>query len=213
MKDIRVVFLEHEGPVFCAGGDVKELAGSKEAAQGAGEVAKFLRRLNELPQLLIALCHGPAYGGGLGLLACCDIVAVTRTCSFALLEVKIGMIPATIAPFVVAKLGISQSRRYFQTGETITPDLALKLGLIHEIVSDDKALAEWQDKMIKHMAQCAPGAVVKSKALVHRVSGRIIDDELTRYTADMLATVRTSPEVLEGVTAIMEKRKPAWAKL
>eukprot|EP00397_Hematodinium_sp_SG-2012_P059359 GEMP01075992.1.p1 GENE.GEMP01075992.1~~GEMP01075992.1.p1 ORF type:complete len:124 (+),score=31.10 GEMP01075992.1:426-797(+) len=123
------------------------------------------------------------------------------------------MIAATISPFVVAKMGLSQSRRYFQTGEAIDAYMAQKCGLIHDIVADERALDEWRDSMMRQMANCAPEAVRKSKALVRHVFGRVIDDELTQHTAEKLAEVRGSPEVLEGVTAMMEKRKPEWAKL
>lgn len=212
---IKLVFLEHEGPVFCAGGDVKELALAAEDAKAQSVVfAKFLQRLSELPQMLIALLNGKAFGGGIGILSCCDMVIATKPSQVALSEVKLGMVPATISPYVISKIGVSNARRYFLTAETIDAKRALDIGLFHEVVSDDHELEQARYRMMKQLNLCAPEAVAKCKALVLNAAGRRMDDEFQAYTADLLSEVRQSEEVSAGVAALLKKTSPPWlAKL
>lgn len=212
--DIRVVVLCAEGRMFCAGADAQELAGRGPKIEGplvrlpgAGEMWK---RFSNLPQPLIAMAQGGAYGGGFGLLCCCDIVAAVRDAKFALSEVRLGMIPATISPYVIERIGVRNARRLFLTGEAFTSETAREIGLVNDVVDGPEGLQKALDGYLKDLTQCAPRAVAAAKRLILNVKGRPFDDALQQYTEKELADVRKSDEVKEGSTALLEKRKKRW---
>eukprot|EP00755_Sulcionema_specki_P032613 Sspe_Gene.99142::Locus_72545_Transcript_1_1_Confidence_1.000_Length_986::g.99142::m.99142/K13766/liuC; methylglutaconyl-CoA hydratase len=208
--EIRVVLLRAEGKVFCSGADAKALLkGGKGGgvADSARAFAKLLSDLATLPQVLVALVQGPAFGGGVGLISCCDIAVGTSSAHFALSEVRIGMIPATISPYVIQKLGATNSRRLFVTGEKITAEKAVQYGLLNEVVP---SLEKWAVDFCKEQTKCAPYAVAKSKQLVQKVLGRPISEEVVAVTIDELVAIRKNPEVKEGARSILQKEKPSW---
>mmetsp|Transcript_77838 Transcript_77838/g.176012 ORF Transcript_77838/g.176012 Transcript_77838/m.176012 type:complete len:287 (-) Transcript_77838:74-934(-) len=214
--DIRVVVLCAEGRMFCVGADASELAGKAQAEgplvrlPGAGEM---WQRLSSLPQPVIALAQGGAYGGGFGILSCCDIVAAVRDAKFALSEVRLGMIPATISPHVIEKIGVRNARRLFLTGESFDAEKAREFGLVDDVVDGPAGLQAALDGYLAHLTQCAPNAVAAAKRLLLQVKGRPFDAELRKYTESELANVRKSPEVKEGSTALLEKRKKRWERI
>jgi methylglutaconyl-CoA hydratase len=199
---VRMVVLAGSGPSFCAGADLnwmKRMAGySKDENQrDAMQMGALMRTLNHLAKPTIARVHGAAYGGGVGLVACCDIAVASHAATFALSEVKLGLIPAVISPYVVAAIGERYARRYFLSGERFDSGEAWRLGLIHDIAPDA-------------MLSCGPVAQRESKELVRAVAGRAITSELIQDTAERIARLRASPEGREGVAAFLEKRRAAW---
>jgi methylglutaconyl-CoA hydratase len=223
-KSLRVVFLTGNGAMFCAGGDPKSFQAAKAAADAAkatgapsmndasaGEFANLLHALNSLPVYVVGLANGSAMGGGFGFLCCCDTVIARRGCFFALSEVKLGVIPATISPYVVAKIGPSNARRLFMTGETLNVDKAVAIGLVQEVVDTIPALAQEAQKVCEVMKLAAPGAVAAAKALVRNVQYQPITAELQAYTAKQLAEVRSSDESVGGMAAVQAGQKPPWA--
>ena len=225
---MRVLFLTGAGAMFCAGGDPKAFqeaaAQAKEAAAagvvggggdknatGAKGFAAMLASLASLPVYVVALCNGTAMGGGIGLLCCCDCVIAKRTAMFALSEVKLGVIPATISPYVVARIGVSNSRRLFMTGEAITSETARQMGLVNEVVGDDAALLAEAKRICKLVTLAAPGAAAAAKLLVTNVANKVVDEALVTYTAGELARVRMSDECAAGMVAVQAGQKPPWA--
>ena len=222
---VRVCFLTGSGAMFCAGGDPKSFQEAQKQgneakaaggaddqnAKGAQAFAEFLQSLNELPCYVVGLANGSAMGGGFGLLSCCDCVLARKTSFFALSEVKLGVIPATISPYVVAKIGPSNARRLFMTGETINVDKAREMGLVQEVVESPEKLAAEAQKICDTMLLAGPAAVAAAKALVRNVQYRPITPELQAYTAEQLARVRMSPESTGGMVAVQQGKKPPWA--
>jgi len=221
---MRVVFLTGNGAMFCAGGDPKGFqaaaAAAKEAPAAGGDnmndksanqFAQMLDDLNGLPVYLVGLANGSAMGGGFGFLCCCDCVIARKTAFFALSEVKLGVIPATISPYVVAKIGPSNARRLFMTGETINCEKAMQIGLIQEFVESPEALAKEAQKICDLMLLAAPGAAAAAKSLVRNVQYKPITTELMEYTAGQLAKVRKSDESAGGMVAVQAGKKPPWA--
>jgi methylglutaconyl-CoA hydratase len=212
--EVRAVVLESEGKSFSAGADLnwmKRMAGYDDAENKADAMAlaKLLNVMNYLPKPTIALVQGAAFGGGVGLVSCCDIAIGTQRAAFSLSEVKLGLIPAVISPYVVAAMGQRAARRYFQTGERFSADEALRLGLLHEVVADETALAEAGQKAVGAVLGVGPMAAAEAKDLVFAVD-RPLTEEVIEDTAERIARVRASDEGKEGVTAFLEKRKPAW---
>ena len=157
----------------------------------------------------LAVVQGPAYGGGVGLAACCDIVVASTSAKFAISEVRLGLIPAVISPYVISAIGARQARRYFVTAEIIEAETAHRIGLVHELAAPD-ALAARADAMIATLLQAAPGAQAESKDLVFLCEGRGVDEDLRQATAHRIAARRATPEGREGLQAFLEKRSPAW---
>eukprot|EP01064_Diplonema_japonicum_P008334 TRINITY_DN15800_c0_g1_i1.p1 TRINITY_DN15800_c0_g1~~TRINITY_DN15800_c0_g1_i1.p1 ORF type:complete len:300 (+),score=60.85 TRINITY_DN15800_c0_g1_i1:56-901(+) len=211
-EEVRVVILTGEGRFFCSGADAKSLRGAKtdQIARDSTHFGKFLHNLSTMPQLLIGVAQGSAFGGGFGLLCCCDIVIATPTAQFALSEVRLGMIPATISPYVVRRIGVNNSRRLFLTGERFTSTEGVGYGLINEVVAAENVPA-FLGKILKGQTLCAPQAVVRAKNLVNLVENRPIDENLIKDTVDELISIRSGKEVREGATALLQKRKPSWA--
>ena len=211
-KDVRVVFLRGAGKSFSAGADLgwmQRAAGFTEQQNKADALAlaAMLSKLNTLPQVTIACVQGAAMGGGLGLVACCDIVIAREDASFALSEVKLGLIPATIAPYVLRAMGERQARRYFQTGERFKGDRAFELGLVHEVAHSDAEMEAKAQTFIDLLKTNGPAAMKAAKALCLDLSGKPVTPELMDDTATRIARTRAGAEAKEGLAAFLEKRK------
>ncbi|HLT78312.1 MAG TPA: enoyl-CoA hydratase-related protein [Ferrovibrio sp.] len=214
--DVRVVVLKGAGRSFSAGGDLDWMRKSGQATPEQNRastmaMARMLRSLNDLPQATLALVHGNCMAGGTGLASAADIVVATQDAKFALTEVRLGLTPATISPYVVAAIGARQARRYFLTGERFDAAEACRIGLVHEVVADAGALETRGAEVIAALLQGAPGAIRDSKILVERVARARVDEELMAFTAQNIADRRASPEGQEGLAAFFDKRKPNWA--
>ncbi len=211
---VRVVVLAAQGRSFSAGADLnwmKAMAGYTRAenVEDARRLARLMQTLNELPKPTLALVQGPAYGGGVGLVACCDIAVAIEEAKFCLSEVKLGLIPAVISPYVAAKIGEAAARRYFLTAEAFSAWEAERLGLVHEVV-DRGALESKGRQIIDALLKGGPVAHGAAKDLIFAVSGKAVDDALVEETAKRIADVRASDEGREGVAAFLEKRRPNW---
>lgn len=212
--DVRVVVIKGAGGNFCAGGDVewmKRLAASSPQRNEADALvlAGLLRTLDLLSKPTIALAHGAVYGGGVGLIAACDAAIASQSATFCLSEVKLGLIPAVIGPYLVRAVGTRQARRIALTAEVVDAERAARIGLVQE-VAPHEGLAAAADRVVEAILLGAPGALAETKALMHFYEGRPIDAELTRESARRLAARRASAEGREGLSAFLEKRAPAW---
>ena len=211
---VRVVVLAAQGPSFSAGADLnwmQAMAGYSQAENlaDARRLARLMQTLDSLPKPTVALVQGPAYGGGVGLVACCDVVLAVEDAKFCLSEVKLGLIPAIISPYVIAAIGQSAARRYFLTAETFSSWEAQRLGLVHEVV-DRGALDARGRQVVDALLQGGPAAQRAAKDLVFAVSGRGADEAVIEDTAARIAERRASEEGREGVAAFLEKRRPDW---
>jgi methylglutaconyl-CoA hydratase len=212
---IRVVVLSGAGKSFSAGADLnwmKRMAGFsvEENKRDAMGLAALMRTLAHLRKPTIARVHGAAYGGGVGLVACCDVAIATLNATFSLSEAKLGLIPAAISPYVVSAIGERAARRYFLTAERFDSAEAFRLGLVHDLAQDEADLDDKVGGLIDAMLACSPAAQLAAKELIRAVSGRPVTSELIRDTADRIAKIRSSPEGREGVAAFLEKRRAAW---
>ena len=213
-EDVRVVVLAGRGKSFSAGADLaymKRAAGFSEAQNivDARAIAGLLMVLGGLPKPTVALVQGPAYGGGVGLVSACDIAIAVEGASFALTEVRLGLIPAVISPFVVRAIGDSHSRRFMLTGERFDAETAFRIGLVHEVVPADGLEARGAE-IVRTLLQCSPDAQRRAKALIDAVTGRPIDDGLADDVARRIAAARASEDGKEGIAAFLEKRPPSW---
>ena len=213
---IRAVLIEGAGPSFSAGADLAWMRAAADYSasdnrEDAGGMAEMLRRLSTLPQVTIALVHGAAMAGGCGIVSACDVAVATKTASFALSEVRLGIIPAVISPYVIGAIGRRAAHRYFLTAERFDAAEAKTLGLVHIVVEDQPALAQESERLVQQVFTCAPGAVAAAKELIAAVAGKAIDSHLIADTARRIAERRTSDEAKEGLAAFLEKRKPKWA--
>lgn len=211
---VRVVVLAGAGRSFCAGADLnwmKRMAafGDAENLRDATALAAMLRALYALSKPTIARVHGAAYGGGVGLIAACDIALAVPEATFALTEAKLGLIPATIGPYVIEAIGARQARRYFLTAERFGAPEALRIGLLHEIVAADRLDARI-DELVATLRAAGPSAQLECKALIRGVAHRPIDADVISGTAAHIAAVRASSEGKEGVAAFLGKRRPDW---
>ncbi|BEV11414.1 enoyl-CoA hydratase/isomerase family protein [Asticcacaulis sp. DW145] len=211
---VRVVVLNGAGESFCAGGDLNwmQRAAQKTAAeneQDALALARMLHAINVCPKPVIALIQGACLGGGVGLAAACDMVIAAPDARFGLTEVRLGLIPAAISPFVLAKMGTSAARRYFLTGERFSAEEARRLGLVHEVKAGLDAAAA---PLIDALLASGPEAVADAKALIADVAGRFVDEDLLGLTAQRIAARRACDEGREGIAAFLEKRKPGWVR-
>jgi len=211
---VRAIVLAANGPAFCAGADLnwmKKMAGYTHAENHADalQLATMLRTIYECPQPVVARVQGDCYAGGMGLVAACDIVVAVDEAQFCLSEVKLGLIPATIAPYVIKAMGEQASRRYFLTAERFTAATALHIGFAHEVVAG-AALDATVAEIVQALVNNSPAAVRQAKALVREVAGRPVDDAMLDDTAARIAAIRASEQGREGVASFLEKRKPAW---
>lgn len=214
---VRVVLVEGAGPSFSAGADLAWMRAAADWTahdnrEDAGGMGEMLRRLATLPQVTIALVHGAAMAGGCGILSACDIAVATRKASFALSEVRLGIIPAVISPYVIRAIGPRAAHRYFLTAERFDAATAHALGLVHAVVEDEPALAQEAERLVQQVFTCAPGAIHAAKDLITAVTGQPIDQSLINDTARRIAERRSSDEAKEGLSAFLEKRKPKWAE-
>ncbi|MDP1616556.1 enoyl-CoA hydratase-related protein [Phenylobacterium sp.] len=216
-EHVRLVFLRGAGGTFSAGADLdwmRAAAGHTEDdnREDAMAMARMLKLLWDIPALTVALVQGGAYGGGAGLAAACDMAIATADASFSFAEVKLGLVAATISPYVVAAIGPRTARGLFATGRTFDAAHAEKIGLITQVVADDAALEAAMASLSTEMMACGPMAVIESKKIVEHVAYQEIDHGLMEDTAKVIARVRVSEEGQEGVIAFLEKRKPRWSE-
>ncbi len=214
-ESVRILVLSGAGPSFCAGADLnwmRRMGGFSldENRRDAMGLATLMRTLAHLRKPTVARVHGAASGGGVGLVACCDIACATQQTTFALTEAKLGLTPAVISPYVVAAIGERFARRYFLTGERFEAADAWRLGLIHEMTLDEGGLDEKVGEIIDALLVCGPVAQKEAKDLIRAVAGKPVTSELIQDTAERIAKLRASPEGREGVSAFLEKRKAAW---
>lgn len=212
--DVRIMVLTSTGKSFSAGADLgwmKRMASYsyEENLADANALANMLKTLNFMPQTTIAQIQGAAFGGAVGLASCCDIVIASNKASFCLSEVKLGLIPATISPYVVNTIGQKASRRYFQTAERFFADKAFSLGLVDEVVELNELPAA-VESMISTLLNNSPAAVRQAKQLALDVAFQDIDDALLDVTSERIASIRVSREGQEGLSAFFEKRAPQW---
>ena len=211
----RVVVLEGAGASFSAGADLNWMrgmaaAGEAENREDSLRLAKLMRTLDELPKPTIARVHGAAFGGGVGLVACCDIAIATQDATFALSEGKLGLIPATIGPYVVEAIGARHARRYMLTAEKFDAAEAYRIGLVHDIVPDVESLDARVNELLGSLLLAGPHAQKAVKALIRAVAHRPIDERVIADTAERIATIRASDEGREGIGAFLTRRSPEW---
>jgi methylglutaconyl-CoA hydratase len=214
-KSIRVVVLSGKGKSFCAGADIKWLReiidfSFEQNLKESLQLAEVLHKIYTLPKATVAMVNGAAIGGGIGFLSACDISVASEDAEFGLSEVKIGLVPAAISPYVVRRIGEGKAREYFLTGKRISAKKALEIGLINEVVPL-KRLKVTVDDTAKLLLSSGPDAIAACKELIHRVP-EMSFNEVKKYTARMIANLRISEEGQEGMASFLEKRKPKWTK-
>jgi methylglutaconyl-CoA hydratase len=212
---VRAVVLEGAGPSFSAGADLNWMRGMAAASEADNredslKLARLMRTLDTLPKPTIARVHGAAFGGGVGLVACCDIAIATRNATFGLTEARLGLLPAVISPYVIAAIGARQARRWFATAERFDAAEAHRIGLVHLLADDDTALDAAVMQQTELLLQAGPVAASSAKSLVRRVANQSDDDAIDSDNAALIAALRVSPEGQEGLAAFLGKRRPAW---
>ena len=212
---VRLVFIRGAGGTFSAGADLnwmRDAAGWSESdnRDDAMGLAKMLKALHDIPALTVAVVEGNAMGGGAGIVAACDMAVAVEGARFAFSEVKLGLIPATIAPYVVEAIGARRARQLFLTGNSFDADYAAHAGLI-DLVLPEGSVDEFVAMLTDSLSGNAPGAMGEAKRLVNDIAGHKIDSGLLDDTAKRIARARVSPEGQEGVRAFLDKRKPDWA--
>ncbi|MBL6931765.1 MAG: enoyl-CoA hydratase/isomerase family protein [Rhodospirillales bacterium] len=215
-EDVRVVILAANGKSFSAGGDLGWMQRTAdysfdENLADARDLADLMKTLNRLSKPTIGLIQGAAYGGGVGLTACCDIVIACEHARFCLSEVKLGLIASVISPYVRAAIGETHARRYTLTAELFDAFEARRIGLVHEVVADD-ALEDQAEHFVLQLLKNSPAAMAGVKELMFSLSGRGIGDDVVEDTAVRIARIRASAEGKEGISAFLEKRSPSWIK-
>lgn len=212
--DVRAVVLAAEGPAFCAGANLNWMRRMADYTRDenladAGKLAEMLRVIYTCPQPTIARVQGDVYAGGMGLVAACDMAVSVDTAGFCLSEVKLGLIPATISPYVIRAMGARAAHRYFLTAERFDAAEALRIGFVHAVVGADQLDAK-VDELLKALTSASPNAVRACKQLVQNVAEREIDASLIAATVEGIADIRASGEGREGVQSFLQKRKPGW---
>jgi len=211
---VRAIVLGANGPAFCAGADLnwmKKMAGYSDSENRADamRLADMLRTIYTCPKPVVAKVQGDCYAGGMGLVAACDIAISVDTANFCLSEVKLGLVPATISPYVIKAMGEQAARRYFLTAERFDAQEAQRIGFVHEIVPagdlDTKVAG-----IVQALANNSPNAVCAAKKLVREIAGQPVTEALLEDTADRIAAIRASLEGREGVASFLEKRRPSW---
>ena len=213
---VRVLVLEAEGTSFSAGADLNWMRGMAAASEAENRedslaLARLMRSLDELPKPTIARVQGAAFGGGVGLVACCDIAIGVPEAKFGLTEAKLGLLPAVISPYVIAAIGPRNARRYFATAEILDAAEALRIGLLHQVVAADQ-LDAMVEKQVSLLLKAGPVASASAKRLVRDV---VAHADGARHDADnaaLIARLRVSPEGQEGLSAFLDKRTPDWAR-
>ena len=213
-EGVRIVFLRGEGGTFCAGANLDWMAAAADLSEAdnredAMAMAAMLKTLWDIPALTVALVEGGAFGGGAGLAAACDLAVAVEGTKFSFSEVRLGLIAATISPYVVRAIGPRHARALFATGKVFDAAFAEKIGLVTEVVPTGE-LEAVKARLAREVMACAPGAIEDSKRLVDDVFGREIDHGLMEMTARRIAHRRVGDEAKEGVKAFLERRKPSW---
>ncbi|WP_237059320.1 enoyl-CoA hydratase/isomerase family protein [Microbulbifer sediminum] len=213
---VRALVLASEGKNFSAGADLnwmKRMANYSEEdnRRDAAGLAAMLHKLDNFPAPTIARVQGAAFGGAVGLVSCCDIAVASERASFCLSEVKIGLLPATISPYVINAIGARQARRYFVTAERFSAERAREIGLVSEVCPEGEVDLTVQ-KLVNTITDNGPRAVAMAKQLAMSMSNRVVNEELQGQTSALIAAVRVSPEGQEGLQAFLDKRAPAWMK-
>jgi methylglutaconyl-CoA hydratase len=210
---VRALVIAGAGPAFCAGADLRSMRDSRDSAEDANRadakrMGGLVHRVASCRKPVLARVHGPAIGGGVGLMAACDIVVAAEGTRFQFSEVRLGIVPAVISPFCIRRLGVTVARRLFLTGEAVDAKTALAYGLV-DIVAADGELDAAVSRVCTDLGKAGPNALIAAKALVDEVSRLGIDGALD-YTADLIARLRVSDEAVEGMTAFLEKRPASW---
>ena len=213
--DVRCIVLAANGPAFCAGADLNWMRriadySHAENVADAAQLAEMLRVIHTCPKPTVARIQGDVYAGGTGLVAACDVAVSVDTAHFCLSEVKLGLIPATISPYVIQAMGTRAAHRYFLTAERFTAAEALRIGFVHEVVTAD-ALDATVAQITSALLAASPQAVTTCKRLVREVAGQEISLELVAMTVNAIADSRTSAHGREGVQSFLQKHKPNWA--
>lgn len=212
---LRAVVLTAEGSTFSAGADSSWMHHSTQFDQhrnfeDALKLARLMQTLERLPVPTIARIQGPAFGAGVGLIACCDLAVATSDAWFRINEVRLGLIPAVIGPYIISKIGISAARRYMLTAERFSSHTARQMGLLHEVSENTAGMDKQVEAWISELLQNSPHALTAAKRLITSVVHRPIDDAMISDTAHRIAHIRTHEEALEGVAAYLAKRAPSW---
>ncbi|MGA8261975.1 MAG: enoyl-CoA hydratase/isomerase family protein [Arenicellales bacterium] len=211
---VRIVVLAANGKSFSAGADLNWMRrmadySEDENFEDAMRLADMLQALDEIPKPTIAKVQGHAFGGGVGLVACCDIALCAQSAKFSLSEVRLGLMPSIISPFVVRAIGAREARRYFQTAERFDAEEAYRIGLVHRVVAP-VALDDAADEIVASLLQGGPDSQAATKAFIALNHNAPINKELLRDAAKRIANLRASDEGKEGVSAFLEKRAPKW---
>lgn len=214
--NVRIMLLKSEGKSFSAGADLdwmKRMASYsyQQNLNDARALAAMLKALHQMPIPTIARVQGAAFGGAVGLVSCCDIALASSNASFALSEVKIGLVPSTISPYVIAAIGERHAKRYFMTAERFDANTALQIELVHEAV-EKSLLDDKVEQLVTAILSNGPEAVAVAKQLIFAVSGKAVDSKLIEHTCEVIAGIRVSPQGQEGLSAFLDKRKPNWLK-
>jgi methylglutaconyl-CoA hydratase len=212
---VRCIVLAAEGKAFCAGADLNWMRrmadyNRQQNIDDASELARMLRTIFECPKPTIARVQGDVYAGGMGLVAACDMAVSLDSAGYCLSEVKLGLIPATISPYVIRAMGARASHRYFLTAERFDAAEALRLGLVHEVVGTEAQLDERVEALCQALLLTSPNAMRACKQLLRDVAGQEINDALVAKTVEGIADIRASTEGKEGVQSFLQKRKPSW---
>ncbi|MEZ5650795.1 MAG: enoyl-CoA hydratase/isomerase family protein [Burkholderiaceae bacterium] len=211
---VRVIMLAGRGEAFCAGADLNWMKSGRqmsndESSQDAGGLAHAMRALYQSPKPTIARVHGSAFAGAMGLVGACDLAVGSEETRFCLSEVKLGLLPAMISPYVIRAIGERHARRLMLTAEVFQAPMAQRLGLLHESVPRAE-LDGTVARLIDQLLLGSPTALGETKRLIRDVVGKPIDDDLTAMTAARIGAARTTDDAQEGITAFFEKRKPRW---
>jgi methylglutaconyl-CoA hydratase len=218
-NDVRVILLSGEGPAFCGGGDLRWMKKSLELSHEENfadcqKLTQMFLAMDRCPLPLVGMIHGFAIGGGVGLTAVCDHVIAAEDTTFSLSEVKLGLIPACIGPFVINKIGVSQARSLFISGERFQGAKAKEIHLVHQVVKAQD-LEQEALKVAKRICEGGPVAIEAAKYLIHTLSRDLIREDFSRsldFAANELAQLRIQPEAQEGLKAFLEKRSPSWRR-
>ena len=206
---IRAVVVAGHGASFSAGADMQWMRGMAAASEASLALARLMRTLDELPKPTLARVHGAAFGGGVGLVACCDIAIASTAARFGLTESRLGLLPAVISPYVIEAIGPRQARRWFATGEHFDAETALRIGLVHQLVEPER-LDEALERQLALLDKAGPIASSTAKQLVRQVRDSHDRDTLDRDNAALIARLRVSAEGQEGLGAFLDKRAPHW---
>ena len=211
---VRVLVLAGRGPAFCAGGDLAKMEKAAKMTKArsrreASRFAKFLYRLHSFPKPVVARVHGPAFAGGMGLVAACDLVVASEEAEFALPETRLGLVPAMISPYLVRAMGAAQARRYILTGERLSAREAQRIGFAQECAAAAE-LDAVVGRLCERLALAGPEALARAKKLLLRVESAPLTPQLAAQTAAALADARAGAEAREGIRSFREKRKPSW---